>query len=140
MINTCSFPFKAWMTSVFIGPFLLIFKSTVSEVIGYIFSLDFALFYPMAVLVGWVFSVPCFLFLWLCYALLLKTNQPIWFIKGVLISVSFLCCITVFIFMSLPDLRNFWSRGNIILISAYALPLIVGILCYKIKEIQGRKI
>lgn len=129
------YPLKIWLTSVLVGPILLVFrfKLTASTVIDYIFSTGFVEFYFVSVIIGAFFSIPCFLFLWLCYTLLVKKDTPIWLLRVILALVSVLCCITIFILMSLPDLKNFWSKGNIILIGAYTLPLIIGVFLYKIK-------
>lgn len=134
MKHSYVYPFQVWLTSVLIGPVLLLFKfkPTVVTVLSYIFSLGFIQYYFVAVLIGGFCSIPCFLFLWLCYALLIKKDTPVSLIRVALALISLLCCITVFIVMSLPDLKNFWSRGNIILIGAYALPLIVGVFIYKV--------
>lgn len=115
------------------GPLLLTFKFTFPGVVDYIFSVDFILFYIIAVGIGGVCSSPCYLFLWWCYSLLIMTDMPVWLTKLLLATTSVLCCITIFIMLSLLDLTNFWSRGSVIFIGAYSLPLIVGIFIYKVK-------
>lgn len=131
------YPLKIWLTSVFVGPILLVFyfKFTVSTVIDYIFSTGFIEFYFLAVLIGGLFSTPCFLFLWLCYTLLVKKDTPIWLLRIGLALVSILCCITVFILISLPDLQTFWSKGNVLLIGSYCLPLFAGVFIHKVNHV-----
>lgn len=128
------------MSSVLIGPILLLFKfkPTVATVLSSFFSVGFIEYYFVAVLIGGFCSIPCFLFLWLCYTLLIKKDTPVWLIRVALALVSLLCCIAVFIIMSSPDLKNFWGRGNIILIGAYTIPLIAGVLMYKVTTVKSK--
>lgn len=132
------YPFKIWLTSVLLGPIFLVFrfKHTISSIIDYIFSTDFLQFYFVSVIIGGCFSIPCFLFLWLCYRRLVKKETPIWLLKVTLLLLCLLCCITIFILISLPNLTNFWSKGNIFLIGSYCLPLLAGVFIYRVNDVD----
>ncbi len=134
MDDSCKYPLKVWMTSVFIGPFLLLFNSKMSDVVSYFFSIGFLEFYFVAIIIGGLCSLPCFLFLWLCYNLLLRKQTSIWMIRWSLVIISLMCCISVFIIISLPDLTRFWKKGNVIMISSSALPLVAGLLVFSMEN------
>lgn len=129
MKHSYVYPFQVWLTSVLIGPLFLLFKfkPTIATVLGYISSLGFIQYYFVAVLIGGFCSVPCVLFLWLCYTLLIKKDTPVWLIRVILALISILCCVTIFIVMSLPDLKNL-----LVMVVAYAVPLIAGVFFYKV--------
>jgi len=130
------FPLLVWLTSVLIGPklTLILFKfSTRGE---FSFSTGYWKLYLPAVLVGGVVSAPCFFVLWFCYDVLLKRNEPVWLIRLVLLLVSLLCCVSLFTLVSLVGYTKFWSGDSFSLIAAYSLPLIVGVLLFKVEEEQ----
>lgn len=130
------YPFKIWLTSVFFGPMLMIASMKVlrTENFADVFNGLYLLTYFLSVLIGGIFSIPCFLFLWLSYTLLVKKDTPIWLLRLALALVSILFCITIFFLISLPHVKNFWSKDNIFLIGSYCLPLLAGVFIYKAKS------
>ncbi|PTS95199.1 hypothetical protein DBR11_21620 [Pedobacter sp. HMWF019] len=141
MNSTLNFPLKVWLTSIFIGPLFLLlnasnnnavmFNTDITQIIDYVFSKDFAIYYLVAIGVGGACSMPCFLLLWLCYVLLGKTSLSALSIRGLLILFSMLCSIGIFMLFSMSDLEHFWNMGNIVMMASYALPLLIGLLIYK---------
>lgn len=129
------YPFKVWITSVLVGPILLLIlvmnntKDLDSRAIGGSIQ-----FYLIALLIAGFFSTPCFFFLWMCYSLLVKWNCKEWIIRIALLFVSILTCIAVFACFSLMDRQSFWHMGNLKLVGAFALPLAFGVIVYKLKQ------
>lgn len=138
MLFHSKFPLKVWLTSVLISPLLMIasMKLLRTESFDDVFNGLYLLTYFLSVVIGGFVSIPCFLFLWLCYTLLVKGNTPIWLLRMILALVSTICCLTIFILMSLPDLKNFWSKANIFLIGSYCLPLLVGVFIFKVSAVK----
>jgi len=141
MNSTLNFPLKVWLTSIFIGPLFLLlnasnnnavmFNTDITQIIDYVFSKDFVIYYLVAVGVGGACSIPCFLLLWLCYALLVKTSLSAFSIRVLLTLFSLVCTIGVFMLFSMSDLEHFWSMGNIVMMGSYGLPLMIGLFIYK---------
>ena len=141
MNSTLNFPLKVWLTSIFIGPLFLLlnasnnnavmFNTDITQIIDYVFSKDFIIYYLVAVGVGGACSMPCFLLLWLCYALLVKTPLSVLSIRLLLILFSLICTIGIFMLFSMSDPEHFWSMGNIVMMASYALPLMIGLFIYK---------
>ncbi|PYF68831.1 hypothetical protein [Pedobacter nutrimenti] len=141
MNKTLGFPLKVWLTSIFIGPLLLLlntsnsnavmFNTDITQIIDYVFSSDFVSYYLLAVGIGAACSIPCFLLLWLFYALLKKTALAPWGIRGVLMLFSTGCSAGIFMMFSMSDLGNFWNKGNLVMIASYAIPLVFGLLLYR---------
>lgn len=129
-----NYPLKVWLTSVLVGPFLLMSLSTQPSVINYIFSFDFVQFYFVAVVIGGGVSIPCFLFLRLCTQILIRSRRKMAAIRLYLLIISMLCCITIFALFSLPDLSSIWKGGNIKLMGAYALPLVFSVIVYRLEK------
>ena len=127
------YPFKVWITSVLVGPIILLIlvmnntKDLDSRAIG-----GFLQFYLIALVIAGFFSIPCFFFLWLCYSLLVKWNCKEWITRIALLFVSILTCIAVFACFSLMDRQSFWHIGNLKLVGAFALPLAFGVTLYKL--------
>lgn len=138
MLHNYKFPLKVWLTGVFFGPMLMIVSMKVlrTENFADVFNGLYLLTYFLSVLIGGIFSIPCFLFLWLCYTLLVKKDTPIWLLRLALTLVSILCCVAVFILISLPHVKNFWSKANIFLIGSYCLPLLAGVFIYKVAAVK----
>jgi hypothetical protein len=130
--DECKYPLKVWLTSVFTGPVLLLFNATMPDVVSYFFSIGFVQFYFVALIIGGLCSFPCFLFIWLCFSLLRKKQISTRMIRWSLAITSVLCCISIFILFSLPNLTGFWKRGNVVFIGSYSLPLILSLLLYNI--------
>ncbi len=134
MYQPLSYPLKVWITSVLSGPFLLLSLSTQPDVVHYIFSVGFVEFYFVAVVIGGLVSTPCFLFLWLCYTLLIRFNWRTSIVRISLILISLLCCITIFALFSLPNLSSIWKGGNVKLMGSYAIPLTIGLMLFKMNK------
>lgn len=131
------FPLKVWLTSVLTGPVLFMFKNPVPTAIDFIVSVEFVEFYIYAILMGGFYSIPCFLVLWLCYSLLLGKNISGWLTRIILVLVSLLCCVIIFVLVSLPNnLKHLWSGNNLKLMTAYALSLIIGISTYRVTNVN----
>jgi hypothetical protein len=132
--DTVLFPLKVWITSVLVGPFLLLSLSTQPTLLTYIFSSGFLEFYFVAVVIGGGVSIPCFLLLWLCTQMLMRWKWRTATIRVSLLVISLLCCITIFSLFSLPDISSIWKPGNVKLMGAYALPLTFGVMVYKLEK------
>lgn len=130
------YPLKIWLTSVFVGPFLLLSLSNQPSLLNYVFSFDYLQFYFLAVVVGGLVSAPFFLFLWLCYTLLTRCGWRAMLIRLSLLIVSLLCCSTIFIMVSRPDLWNVSSVGAYRAIGSYFLPLFFGVSFYKLNQFE----
>lgn len=148
MGNTLNFSFKVWLTSIFIGPLFLLlnasnnhavmFNTDIAQIINYVFSSDFVVYYLLAVVIGGACSMPCFLLLWLCCAFLKKMSFSVWAVKGLLIVFSVCCTAGIFMLFSMSDLGTFWNKGNMIMIGSYAIPLTAGLLFYPLNKKAGR--
>lgn len=131
MLQLFQYPFKVWITSVLVGSFLLLLWSQQSNLLEYVFSVDFVQFYFLTALISCIVSIPCLLLLWVCYVLLRGRGRQPKAIRLSLLIVALLCCSAVFIIVSRPDILNVTSGGAYSAIGAYALPLAVGVIAYK---------
>jgi hypothetical protein len=135
MLQLLPYPFKVWITSVLVGPVLLLFIVMQPDTTFDVKDLfGFVQFYLVAVLLGGFCSIPCFLFLWLCYSLLIRWRWTTFAIKAGLLFVSMLCCITVFACFSMVDRQEVWTVANLKLMIAFAIPLAFGVTLYKLKK------
>lgn len=133
MSDNISYPFKVWITSVLVGPLLMIALILMFDADNNtIFNGIYPLLYILSVAVGGLISSPCFLILWLCNHLLLKYNLKPRTMKVYLLIISLVCCITVLMLFSSIDPGSIWKAGNIRIIAAYALPLAFGVTVYKL--------
>lgn len=135
MNKTYRYPYKIWLTSILVAPFLMLSLSTQPNLVQYFFSIGYLQFYLVAILIGAFISVPSVLFLWLCYAWMIRMLSSTLFIRLLILPICLLCCIVTFILFSLPDLSRVWTHGNITLMGCYCFPIICGVMFYKM-EIQ----
>jgi hypothetical protein len=133
-IPIISFPLKAWITSVLVGP-LVVFSPLATHhglVSGRldIFSLDFLPIYGLYIFIGATISAPCFLILWICYRLILRWKWNTMQIKVSLLLTSLICCLTIFLVSTWVDSSCIWNPDNLRLIVAYSVPLAFSVLVY----------
>jgi hypothetical protein len=133
---TTTYPVKIWSTTVVVAPFLMLSLSTQPDLVSYFFSSGFLQFYILAVVIGAFVSIPALLFLMLCYNWLVRLSISAVMIRLILTLICVITCITIFILFSLPDLSKFWTRGNILLMASYVIPLIAGVMFYKLGNVE----
>jgi hypothetical protein len=120
---------------VLVGPLLFIALILMFNADNYTILNDiYPLLYLFTVVVGGLFSSPSFLILWLCYHLLTKYNIQPKTMRLWLLVLSLLCCVTNLLLFSSIDPGHVWTAGDIKLIAAYALPLVFGVIVYKLDK------
>lgn len=133
VINTIRYPFKVWITSLLVGT-LIFMLLAITGGNHTIFSGIWPMFYVLGVAVGGLFSLPCFMTFWICYHLLLHFNQSELRIRVCLSLFSLVTCsLTLSLFRS-SSLVDFWKQDNLVFIAAYAVPLIFGVIVYKLDK------
>jgi len=125
------YPVKVWVTTFIAAPFFMGFLSTQPNLIDYLFSIDFLEFYFIVILMGGFLTLPGMLLLWLCSSLSIRWRMTPAQSKPLFILISLLCCISMFVLLSLPDLSTLWNARNVYFMSTYALPMIMGLIFYK---------
>ena len=129
------YPFRIWMTSVLVGPVLLMLSMGWTRGWSGAMGYDLIQFYSVTVLLAGFMSIPSFLFLWLCYySMLVKWKWSTLAIRGALLGISLLSCISLFAYFSFGDGKSFWHTGDWVLVGAFALPLAFGVIVYKLKQ------
>lgn len=139
MLERNKFPLKVWLTGIFISPILIftVFDLFVSN----FFKIGtYSTFYVYAVLIGCGLSSPYFFLLRFCYLLSVKNNASILFIRIALSILSFVCCITTLRLFPFTNFMKFWTMENFILIASYSMPLIAGVLLYKIENDESETV
>lgn len=133
MMKNIAYPFKVWITSLLIGTLIIMHMGMVTSD-DKIFSSMSPMIYLVSICIGGLFSLPCFMTFWICYHLLLHFNQSEFRIRGSLSLFGlFTCSLTLLLFTS-SSLLSSWKQGDLISIAAYAVPLIFGVMVYKLKK------
>lgn len=135
MLQSIRFPFHVWITSIFVGPILfLAFELTNSNEANNTFSgiLEaYTFLVPLSFL-----SVPCFLFLWLCYGILRRLNWPLMVITVLLLFISLFTCAIFISFLLAGGWENLLELGNLLIVVSFGLPLAFGVLVYKLDMVK----
>ncbi len=131
MLQSIRFPFHVWITSVIVGPILFLTlqlggpnsaNDSLSKFLdAYIFILPFGFF-----------SVPCFLFLWLCYSILRRLRWSIMTIRLVLLFISLLTCYIFIAFFIGTGWKSFLELRDLAVFVSVSLPLAFSVLFYKL--------
>ncbi len=124
---------KVWLTSVVISPFLLILIITIKEGFGASLNEAFG-FIIMAIMLGFIFSIPCWIALMVAVRMVYKAKFDENKFKTIIniIAVGIALIIFGFTFGGFDQADGFsWAIP-------YSIILTVGIWCFKIepKEIQ----
>lgn len=133
MIDNIRYPFKVWITSLLLGTLIIMQLGMVTND-DKIFSSMSPMIYLFSISIGGLFSLPCFMTFWICYHLLLHFNQSELMIRMYLALFSLLTCSLTLMLFTSSNLLSFWKQDNLISIGAYAVPLIVGVMFYKLDK------
>jgi hypothetical protein len=129
------YPFKVWITSVLVGPLVVVISILMFDPHNNtIFNGIYPFLYLMTVVFSGLYSFPCFLFLWLCYHLLSRCDLAPLALRSVLLIISILTCIAIFLVFSFIDTRSITRWDSIRSIGSFALPLIFGVMVYKLER------
>lgn len=120
------------MTSVFLGPIILLINPASRDLVDYMSSGAYMWFYLAAVVIAVFVSSPFFLLFWFCYELLAKWKLNTLLIKISLITIILLCCLSLLAILSSPDSTA--TYDSLHFLGAYAVPLIVGVIVYKLDK------
>ncbi|MEE1945074.1 hypothetical protein VRU48_08145 [Pedobacter sp. KR3-3] len=121
-----SYPFKIWLTSTLVGTLLFVIYFSMVSAAPFEGVFTFFIFGFFAALGT---SIPAFFILWLCLYLLTKTSLSTQKIRIIIAIVGTVCCTLLFNTLGV----SYAATSDLVLIGAYALPVIVSALVYPLR-------
>lgn len=125
-----SYPFKIWLTGTLAGTLLFVIYFSMASAAPFEGIFTFFIFGFFAALGT---SIPAFFILWFCLYLLTKTSLSTQKIRIVIAIVGAICCMLLFNTLGV----SYASTSDLVLIGAYALPVVVSALVYPLRPSQG---